>query len=61
MARNHRKNNSGLYRFSNKLAEKLIEDDDDDTFRDSIYNFNRMGKSKMKARSKFFDPKKDED
>ena len=45
--------------FSNKLAEELQDtgnDEVDQHFRDSIYNFNKIG-SKAKVRCKFFDRK----
>ena len=42
---------SGLQKFSNKFAEQLLQEDEEEYqhFRDSIYNFNRKGKSKAVA------------
>ena len=40
------------------FVERLLheeEENEHEHFRDSIYNFNRIGKSKAIARSKFFD------
>jgi len=48
--------------FSNKFAEILLNKDEDqyEHFKDSIYNFNRKGRSKDMVRSKFFDQKANE-
>ena len=45
--------------FSNKFAEILLNKDEDqyEHFKDSIYNFNKKGRSKDMVRSKFFDQK----